>query len=58
MKAIAITDSGKSLRKISINWLTGSIDKFNQSVIILANNTRHAFRKICAPWRVTCFWGR
>ena len=26
--------------------------------IILANNTPHASRQICAPWGVTFFWGR
>lgn len=28
----------------------------NMSSIII-NNTPHAFRKICAPWGVTYFWG-
>ena len=33
------------------------LDKPGYVAIITSNNTRHAFRKICAPWRVTCFWG-
>ena len=37
----------------SIKMLDFSIKMLN----IIANNTSHAFRKICAPWGVT-FFGR
>lgn len=33
------------------------IDSYHEKPIIKGNNTLHASRQICAPWRVTCFWG-
>ena len=32
------------------------LDFSSQMYNIEANNTSHAFRKICAPWGVTFFW--
>jgi hypothetical protein len=32
-----------------------SVEKPRQAFIIFFNNTRHASRKICAPWRVSSF---
>jgi len=41
------------------NGYAKSIKKLDFSIKMLnirANNTSHAFRKICAPWGVTFFW--
>ena len=54
MEITAISNQEKSSCYIIKEQMQDFIDKF---VIIIINNTRHAFRKICAPWRVTCFWG-
>lgn len=34
-----------------------SLEKSKNKSIITCNNTRHASRQICAPWRVTFFRG-
>jgi len=53
-----MTGKNVLLPVITSNYVQ-SIKKLDFSIKMLnirANNTSHAFRKICAPWGVTFFW--